>query len=92
METKTPKEITPGIYQHYKGPKYMVVGVARHSNTEERGVVYIPLEPHGKEVPMLSWRPVDGEDGFFTPTPDGKERFTFLYPTNSTKLERPTTE
>ena len=29
-----------GIYQHYKGPKYEVIGVARHSETEEEHVVY----------------------------------------------------
>lgn len=29
-----------GIYQHYKGPKYQVLGVARHSETEEPHVVY----------------------------------------------------
>ena len=90
METKVPAFVIPGIYQHYKGPKYMVMGVARHANTEERGVVYMPLEPHGKEVPMLCYRPVDGEDGFFTPTEKGEERFKFLYPMNSTEIERPT--
>ncbi|MCP5334285.1 MAG: DUF1653 domain-containing protein [Oceanospirillaceae bacterium] len=29
-----------GIYQHYKGPKYQVLGVARHSESEEPHVVY----------------------------------------------------
>ena len=32
--------ITPGIYQHYKGKKYQVYGVCRHSETEELLVVY----------------------------------------------------
>ncbi|WP_438985107.1 DUF1653 domain-containing protein [Aequoribacter sp.] len=32
--------ITPGLYQHYKGPRYRVIGVARHSETEEELVVY----------------------------------------------------
>ncbi len=91
METKVPDEIVPGVYQHYKGPKYLVHGCARHSNTEERGVVYMPLEPHGDELPQLSWRPVGGVDGFYTPVQiDGewKERFTFLYAVHSTKVER----
>lgn len=29
-----------GRYQHYKGNDYIVVGVARHSETEEELVVY----------------------------------------------------
>ncbi|OEY66156.1 DUF1653 domain-containing protein [Marinobacter sp. X15-166B] len=29
-----------GIYRHYKGQDYEVVGVARHSETEEEVVVY----------------------------------------------------
>ena len=35
--------ITPGIYQHYKGPKYRVYEVAKHSETEEALVVYRAL-------------------------------------------------
>lgn len=32
-----------GIYQHYKGNRYEVVGVAKHSETLEDLVVYKPL-------------------------------------------------
>ncbi len=32
-----------GKYQHYKGPFYEVIDVARHSETEEEMVVYRPL-------------------------------------------------
>jgi hypothetical protein len=32
-----------GIYRHYKGNLYEVVGVARHSETEEQLVVYKAL-------------------------------------------------
>jgi hypothetical protein len=32
--------IKPGLYRHYKGNRYIVIGVARHSETEEELVVY----------------------------------------------------
>ena len=32
--------ILPGRYRHYKGRDYQVLGVARHSETEEELVVY----------------------------------------------------
>jgi hypothetical protein len=32
--------IRPGRYRHYKGKEYTVIGVARHSETEEELVVY----------------------------------------------------
>lgn len=31
-----------GRYRHYKGNEYIVIGVARHSETEEEMVVYRP--------------------------------------------------
>jgi hypothetical protein len=34
------REIRPGRYRHYKGNCYQVLGVARHSETEELLVVY----------------------------------------------------
>ncbi len=33
----------PGRYRHYKEKDYLVLGVARHSETEEEFVVYRPL-------------------------------------------------
>lgn len=35
--------IIPGRYRHYKGRDYEVLGLARHSETEEWLVVYRPL-------------------------------------------------
>ena len=35
--------IPPGIYRHYKGNSYHVLGVAKHSETEEDLVVYRAL-------------------------------------------------
>ena len=35
--------IVPGLYRNYKGREYHVLGVARHSETEEEFVVYRAL-------------------------------------------------
>ncbi|MBA53561.1 MAG: hypothetical protein CMK89_03830 [Pseudomonadales bacterium] len=35
--------LQPGRYRHYKGNDYEVIGVARHSETEEPMVVYRTL-------------------------------------------------
>jgi len=35
-------DLPPGRYQHYKGNFYTVIGVARHSETDEELVVYRP--------------------------------------------------
>jgi hypothetical protein len=35
--------VMPGRYRHYKGQEYEVLGVARHSETEEEFVVYRAL-------------------------------------------------
>jgi hypothetical protein len=32
--------LQPGRYRHYKGKDYIVLGVARHSETEEQMAVY----------------------------------------------------
>lgn len=44
-----------GIYQHYKGQKYKVIGVAKHSETLENLVVYEAL--YDNEISKLWARP-----------------------------------
>jgi hypothetical protein len=41
-------EVKSGRYRHYKGREYQVLGVARHSETEEELVVYRPLYGKGE--------------------------------------------
>jgi len=36
-------EVTPGVYQHFKGRRYRVFAVVTHSETLEPHVVYCPL-------------------------------------------------
>lgn len=39
----TMKEAKPGIYKHYKGNYYVVLGIGRNSETLEEYVVYMAL-------------------------------------------------
>ena len=41
------KTILPGRYRHFKGKPYEVIGIARHSETEEPMVVYRALYGEG---------------------------------------------
>lgn len=70
MSTPLP-DLPPGRYRHYKGPLYEVIGVARHSETEEPLVVYRAL--YGERG--LWVRPL----GMFTQSVvvDGRERPRF---------------
>ena len=59
--------VVPGVYRHFKGALYVVVGTARHSETEEALVVYRREgSPELWVRPISMWsEPVqrDGYDG-----------------------------
>jgi len=45
-----------GIYQHYKGNKYLVLGLAKHSETTDNLVVYVTL--YENEMASMWVRPL----------------------------------
>lgn len=59
-----------GLYRHYKGKYYEVIGVAKHSETGENLVVYRPL--YGEQG--LWVRPLEMFDETL---PNGTKRFAF---------------
>lgn len=65
-------ELKAGTYQHYSGLIVLVLGVARHSETEERLVVYVPLG--AKAGPRLTVRPLE----MFLEKVKGQPRFKFI--------------
>lgn len=45
-EFKDMPTIESGVYQHYKGKRYQVLGTGRHTEINEYYVVYTPLYEH----------------------------------------------
>lgn len=44
-------DLRTGVYQHYKGDYYQVLGVGAHTETDEHFVVYVPLTTHNGRQP-----------------------------------------
>lgn len=67
-------DIQPGRYRHFKGREYQVIGMARHSETEEEMVVYRPLYGDGGlwVRPAAMWCEQVERDGKVQP------RFTYV--------------
>lgn len=67
-----------GVYEHYKGKKYLVLGVARHTETGELLAVYVPLyELPGNEGVQMSVRPLEMFTGQVEVGPVTMPRFRF---------------
>ena len=68
-----------GVYEHYKGKKYLVLGVARHTETGELMAVYVPLyELLDNEGVQMSVRPLDMFAGDVEVGSELRPRFRFI--------------
>lgn len=69
-----PQTLRPGRYRHFKGREYEVLGIARHSETEEELVVYRALYgDFGLWVrPVSMWNETVERDGKIS------RRFTYI--------------
>ena len=62
-------ELQTGKYRHFKGMEYEVIGVARHSETEEPMVVYRALYGEGGlwVRPLSMWNEQVDRDDYHGP-------------------------
>ena len=67
-------ELKTGKYRHFKGMEYEVIGVARHSETEEPMVVYRALYGEGGlwVRPLSMWNEQVDHDDYHGP------RFSYI--------------
>ena len=84
IEKNAMSYLRPGIYRHFKGNEYELIGVAKHSETRETLVVYRALYgEYGLWVrPAAMWSEI-------VDTPNGKsERFTFVRDKNDDGVKK----
>ena len=62
-------DIQPGIYRHFKGNRYEVIGVASHSETMEPMVVYRALYGEGGlwVRPAAMWNELVDKENYHGP-------------------------
>ena len=62
-------ELKSGKYRHFKGMEYEVIGIARHSETEETMVVYRALYGEGGlwVRPLSMWEETVDRDDYHGP-------------------------
>ena len=67
-------ELQTGKYRHFKGMEYEVIGIARHSETEEPMVVYRALYGEGGlwVRPLSMWNEQVDRDDYHGP------RFSYI--------------
>jgi hypothetical protein len=69
-------ELRAGVYRHWKGRDYLVLGLAHDADVEGRtAVVYVPL--YDVDGPRLAVR---GVEGFLEDVEPGVPRFRYVGP------------
>jgi len=58
-------QLPAGVWRHYKGDFYQVIGIGEHTEAGELLVVYVAL--HARPGVRIRCRPLTGPEGFLTP-------------------------
>lgn len=69
-------EIKPGVYEHFKGKRYRVIGVGKHSETLEDVVFYEAL--YENDLAKLWARPVESFVGEVEVNSQKVPRFKYI--------------
>lgn len=77
-EARGERSITAGVYEHYKGGLYLVLGIGAHTETSELMAVYVALTGAHLPGPRLRVRPLVqfAEEVMW---PDGSSRPRFIF-------------